>query len=84
MPQQEGALSGGCVPFQRTFQKFWKVLGPIAGITDTGQQLILPLSTRLLSQLPMPGYGPSTVNPRHMPRPLPLIVLDGCAGLERP
>lgn len=57
---------------------------PIARITDTSQQLILPLSTGLFSQLPMLGYHPNTVNPRHMPRPLPLIVLDGCTGLEGP
>lgn len=57
---------------------------PIAGITDTGQQLILPLSTGLFSQLPMLGYHPNTVNPRHMPGPLLLIMLDGCAGLEGP
>lgn len=57
---------------------------PMAGITDTGQQLILPLSTGLFSQLPMRGYHVNIVNPRHMPGSLPLITLDGCAGLEEP
>lgn len=57
---------------------------PFAQITDTGGQLILPLSSGLLSQLPVLGCGPHTANPRCMPGPLPLIGLDGCAGLEGP
>lgn len=57
---------------------------PIARIADTSQKLILPLSTRLFSQLTMLGYHLNTVNPRHMPGPLLLIILDGCAGLEGP
>lgn len=57
---------------------------PIARITDTSQKLILSLSTRLFSQLPTLGYHPNTVNPRHMPGSLLLIVSDGCAGLEGP
>lgn len=40
---------------------------PIAGITDTGGQLILPLSSGLLSQLAVLGCGPCTANPRCMP-----------------
>lgn len=54
----------------------------IAGIADTGGQLILPLSSGLLSQLPVLGCGPCIVNPRCMPGPLPLIGSDGCTGLE--
>lgn len=79
MPGAGGALGRGVFLLQRTFQK-----ASMAGITSTGGQLILPLSSGLLSQLPVPGYGPRTANPRRMPGPLPLIWSDGCAGLEEP
>lgn len=79
MPGLGGALGGGFVLLQRTFQK-----ASLCSMANTGGQLILPLSSGLPPQLPGLGCGPHTVNPRRMPGPLPLIGLDGCAGLEGP
>lgn len=77
MPGAGGALGGGFFCSRELSRRH-----PIAGIPDTGGQLILSLSSGLLSQLPVLGCGPCTANPRCMPGPLPLIGSDVCAGLE--
>lgn len=81
MPGKEGPEWRLCsVP--ENFPEVLESSGPIARLTDTGQQLILPLSSGMLTQLLMLAEYSNTANPRYMPGPLLLIMLDGCVGLE--